>query len=78
MSDSMKSLKDWGNEEILCECGLVVKNKVAKKHKGSELCTFLKTTNNRRVRGSDKVRCDKCNSFITVCGLHIHSKFCNK
>jgi hypothetical protein len=64
--------------EVICECGFICKNTSMYKHKGRELCTFLKTKKYNKVRGKDKVKCSKCKSEIMVCGLHIHDKYCNK
>lgn len=72
-----QKLKQWGNEEYACECGLISKKKNKKTHQQSELCKTLMKLNLGPVRGTDYVKCPKCGVKKCVSGISVHINSCN-
>lgn len=68
-----KELIEWSKQPYTCVCGLRITNSRKKKHINSETCILLREYNGT-FKGTDKIRCKKCNKIFTVCGLASHMK----
>lgn len=66
---------EWSKQPYECECGLLITNGRKKKHINSETCKeLIKHNIFGTFKGTDKIRCRKCDKIFTVCGLSSHMK----
>jgi hypothetical protein len=74
---NFQSLKEWGKKEYTCKCGLEITNAKKKSHIDNELCKILMKYKCKNITGKSLIKCKKCKKEIMVCGLQVHSKYCN-
>lgn len=68
----MDKLIEWGKIEYVCKCGLSITNAKKKSHINNNTCKELQYYGVKNVKGTDKIKCRKCDKLITICGLAAH------